>query len=225
MSKTFVKICDVRTPEVAAACAAAGADLVGLHCIWESPSEAKRRELNAIVESLQRRCQIVLVTRQTDVETVGAMAQALDWDYLQLHASWNRVGVVNLRTLMTHLGIAPKLIGVVSASESTPDAIRELEEVVDALLIDSSLRGGTGVRAGSDRLHRVISGVSRKPFLIAGGLRPDNVVDVVREFAPWGVDVQSGVERPDGTRQKDVALIKQFVRNVRMLGRTGPESE
>jgi len=217
MATTAVKICDVKTTEVAHACASAGVDLVGIHCIWNPPSASRRRELNGILEALQGRCQTVLVTRQTDLDIVRVMVEAHNWDYIQLHASWNREAVLSLREILSRLGQTAKLIGVVGASDSTPCAIANLEEVVDALLIDSSLRGGTGVLAGRDRLRELISRIERRPFLIAGGLRPENVVGVIREFRPWGVDVQSGVERPDGSRVKDLALIGEFVQNVKML--------
>ena len=69
--------------------------------------------------------------------------------------------------------------------------------------------GGTGLSFNP----QIAKGVSSKyPVLIAGGLTPDNVGDLIQEAKPWGVDVSSGVET-DG--KKDIRKIKYFIQTVR----------
>lgn len=53
-----------------------------------------------------------------------------------------------------------------------------------------------------------------KPYLLAGGLNPDNVGSAVAAMHPYGVDVSSGVERDSGTG-KDPEKMEVFVRAVR----------
>lgn len=53
-----------------------------------------------------------------------------------------------------------------------------------------------------------------KPYLLAGGLNPDNVGSAVAAMHPYGVDVSSGVERDSGTG-KDPEKMEAFVRAVR----------
>lgn len=53
-----------------------------------------------------------------------------------------------------------------------------------------------------------------KPYLLAGGLNPDNVGSAVAAMHPYGVDVSSGVERDSGTG-KDPEKMGAFVRAVR----------
>lgn len=53
-----------------------------------------------------------------------------------------------------------------------------------------------------------------KPYLLAGGLNPDNVGSAVAAMHPYGVDVSSGVERDSGTG-KNPEKMEVFVRAVR----------
>ena len=52
-----------------------------------------------------------------------------------------------------------------------------------------------------------------KPWLLAGGLSPNNIDKALERLEPWGVDVASGVEEKPG--QKDFEAIDQFVEAVR----------
>ena len=79
-------------------------------------------------------------------------------------------------------------------------------------MLDSKSRnvyGGTG-ETFDWQLAREVS--ARFSVIIAGGLTPTNVGQLVKEFHPWGVDVAGGVET-DG--QKDATKIKAFIEAVR----------
>jgi indole-3-glycerol phosphate synthase/phosphoribosylanthranilate isomerase len=54
-----------------------------------------------------------------------------------------------------------------------------------------------------------------RPFLLAGGLRPENAGEAVRRVRPGGLDVASGVESGPGV--KDREKIERFVRAVRSV--------
>ena len=83
----------------------------------------------------------------------------------------------------------------------------------DAVHFDAYVEGklgGTGVVAPWDLLEANRPDV---PFVLSGGLRPDNVAEAVRRLRPAGVDVSSGVEAEPGI--KDAAKLVAFVEAAR----------
>ena len=69
--------------------------------------------------------------------------------------------------------------------------------------------GGSGERLEAAAIPADMS----KPYVLAGGLNPDNVFAMLRVASPWGVDVASGIELSPGI--KDGALMRRFVEEVR----------
>ncbi|MEM2922147.1 MAG: phosphoribosylanthranilate isomerase, partial [Candidatus Bathyarchaeia archaeon] len=85
----------------------------------------------------------------------------------------------------------------------------------DAILVDSGNgHGGTG-RVHDWNISRRIYERCRLPFILAGGLNPNNVVDAIRAVRPYAVDVSTGVESFPG--KKDRVMIASFVRNAKVV--------
>ncbi len=109
-----------------------------------------------------------------------------------------------------------KVFAVKSEDELSQEAVRQRLEPyvgsVDALLIDAP-GGGTGHPFNWAAIS-VYKGEAARLGLelyVAGGLHADNVQELVKGYAPEGIDVSSGVET-DG--RKDIDKIRLFVGKV-----------
>jgi phosphoribosylanthranilate isomerase len=88
--------------------------------------------------------------------------------------------------------------------------------VPDALLVEGDSPaeyGGTGCLADWTRLARDRGVLADIPFILAGGLTPDNVTAAIETVRPDGVDVASGVESAPG--RKNAALVRHFIAAAR----------
>jgi phosphoribosylanthranilate isomerase len=194
-----VKICGICDAGAAAAAAAAGADLIGFH-FCDSERRVTPEEAKAIVDELDVRPRVVGVFIDEDPSEVRRIAEHVGLDLVQLHGSEAPgfdAGVPAMKVLKVRDGIVPDASGW-----------------DDPIMLDSwsrDQRGGTGRTWPWEAARSLIR--TRRVF-IAGGLEPGNVGTVVREFAPYGVDVSSGVE--SAVRVKSPQKIAAFVRAVRL---------
>jgi phosphoribosylanthranilate isomerase len=134
-------------------------------------------------------------------------------DFIQLHGSESpeRVSEVRARYGLPII----KAVGV--ADEEDVAALDLYAEVADQILVDAkppknaALPGGNGVAFD----WRLISARRwPKPWLLAGGLTPDNVAEAIALTGSQQVDVSSGVEAAPGV--KDAGLIRDFIAATRM---------
>jgi phosphoribosylanthranilate isomerase len=146
---------------------------------------------------------IVGVFADMDVAEVNDIADAAGLDLVQLSGEESPEYVRKVDR--------PVLKALHVAAETDAEALFERagEYRAAGFLLDTAsaaARGGTGqafdwaVAAEAGR---------RLPFLLAGGLTPENVAGAIREVEPWGVDVSTGVEKGG---KKDIEAIRAFIR-------------
>ncbi|MCL6602375.1 MAG: phosphoribosylanthranilate isomerase [Paenibacillus sp.] len=95
--------------------------------------------------------------------------------------------------------------------------IKDYAGSVHALLLDTydpEQKGGSGrtFAWGQIPAYKELAATLSLPLFVAGGLHPDNVGELLEGYAPYGVDVSSGVET-DGV--KDIAKMTAFVERVK----------
>lgn len=209
MAAVPVKICGLTRLEDVAACASAGAAYVGLNFFPKSPRYAApvlARELALAVPA--GIAKVGLVVNPEDALLADLLAK-LPLDIIQLHGSETPERVAEVRT---RFGLPViKAIGIATADDLPQ--IDAYAPVADQLLIDAKppkdapLPGGNGLTFDWQLLAR--RKYWQKPWLLAGGLTPENVAEAIRRTGARQVDVSSGVESAPGV--KDAARIAAFV--------------
>lgn len=207
-----VKICGIRTRADAAAAAAAGASYVGLVFYERSPRGLTIGDARWIAEGVPQSLTRVVLTVDAEDAALDAIVAAVPMEMLQLHGreSPERVAAVRDRYRLPVM----KAVGI--RGEEDLEALRDYEHTADQLLVDArppkagDRPGGTGTSFD----WRLIQGRAwRLPWMLAGGLTPENVAEAVRETGAEQVDVSSGVEAQPG--EKDAGRIAAFMHAAR----------
>jgi len=203
-----VKICGLRRLDDVAAVAAAGAAYAGFVFFAKSPRHltvaAARPLLLAVPEGLAK----VALTVDADDATLDAILAALPLDMLQLHGAEtpDRVAQVRARYGLPVM----KAVGVADAGDLA--AVFEYSLVADQVLIDAKPPKGAAIPGGNGVAFdwRLLAGRRwLRPWMLAGGLTPENVAEAIRLTGARQVDVSSGVESAPGV--KDAGRIAGFV--------------
>ena len=93
-----------------------------------------------------------------------------------------------------------------------PASLQVRYPTASGFLFDSNGVGEAGGTGQAFDWSRIPAGI-QKPFVLAGGLTPDNVFDAICATLPWGVDVSSGIESAPGIKDGD--KMRHFVEEVR----------
>jgi phosphoribosylanthranilate isomerase len=204
-----VKICGITSYEDAALALDAGADALGFNFFPPSPRYIESREANAIIRRLPPFTVTVgLFVNVERIESLEETVLTAGVQVIQLHGDEDPAYCRRLAKypLIKALRIGDKPV------ELNPDSYPVRAFLLDVR--DDLLFGGTGKSFD----WNLTQGIDRKrPIILAGGLRPDNVRAAIRVVRPYGVDVCSGVEREPG--KKDPVKLAEFMNEVRNVSR------
>lgn len=199
-----VKICGLCRPPDVKAAIDAGADFLGFVLYEKSPRHVDLETLSALTEHIPAGILKVGVVVNAAPATIAAAVKAGGLDVIQFHGD-ESAGALD------RFGLTPCWKAV--ALRHPRDLEMATQCPADRVLVDSisaNARGGTGQCCNWD-LAAELAG--RRPIILAGGLRPENVAEAVRAVHPWALDVSSGVERRPGV--KDHAAIRALIEQVR----------
>jgi phosphoribosylanthranilate isomerase len=206
---TKVKICGLKTQVALDAAFAGGADYVGLVFFPPSPRNVAPAAARALADKARGRAKIVALMVDPDDALIDTVVASAAPDLLQLHGEETPERAADIRSRWGR----PVMKAIkVETGEDARAALR-YRAAADLILFDaraptdSTRPGGNG--APFD--WRTLLGVKDQvPFMLSGGLTPDNVAEAIRATGAVIVDVSSGVESSPG--EKDPELIRRFLR-------------
>jgi phosphoribosylanthranilate isomerase len=198
----LVKICGVTTAKDAAMAADLGADAIGVNFWPGSKRYVDPGEAGPILAAIPKGVLKVGVFVNASADDVGRHIFGLGLDRAQLHGDEVADDYATVDPLHIVRAVRVRDAGSFAAEVGWKPAL---------WLYDAFVEGFGG--GGAPAPWPLIAARARRPFLLAGGLTPENVAEALRATHPEGVDVASGVERAPGV--KDAAKVAAFIAAAR----------
>jgi phosphoribosylanthranilate isomerase len=203
--RTRVKFCGFTRAGDVRLASELGADAVGFIFSPGSPRRLHAAQARAMRQALAPLVDAVALFLDNDPEEIRDVIRQVRPTLLQFHgdeedAFCRSFGVPYLKAIaMQGEGIDARTL-----QGRYPGAA--------GFLFDSHTPGGGGGSGRTFDWSRIPTGLN-KPYVVAGGLNPDNVFDAILATSPWGVDVCSGIESAPGVKDGD--KMRRFVEEVR----------
>lgn len=213
----LVKICGLSTPESIDTAIEAGADLIAFNFHPRSPRYVSLDQAAALAAHARGRVETVALVVNAEDGVLSAIRSAVEPDSWQFHGQETPERVRDVRAVWGRPVM--KAIGVSGPADLA--ALASFAPVADRLLLDAKPPKDAAYPGGHGQPFdwRVLSALPpHRPFMLSGGLTPENVGEAIRLVRGFGVnllgvDVSSGVESAPGI--KDPARIRAFVAAAR----------
>ena len=204
--RTRVKICGMTRSADAQTAAQLGVDAIGLVFYDKSPRNVTPDQARQICTGLPAFVTRVALFLDPEISLVNQVLETLDIDLIQFHGSETAEFCASFgRPYIKALGMA----GQNNLADLAVDY-----QGASGLLLDSHLSGAAG-GTGESFDWATIPEALRQSIILAGGLKPDNVAEAIRQVRPYAVDLSSGVEAEPGI--KDAALMAQLIKEVKRV--------
>jgi phosphoribosylanthranilate isomerase len=206
--RLYIKICGIRSRDMAEHVVAMGADAIGLVFYAPSPRFVTIEDAQSISAGLPNHIDRVALLVNASEAEIEEIVTHVNPTVLQFHGDEDAAFCERIATRFELRYW--KAIRV----NPTTDLLKCRVEFSSAekLLLDADARGLYG---GSGEVFdwSLIPSALRSEIILSGGLNAQNVASAIDKVQPWGIDVSSGVESSKGV--KDKALITEFIRAAR----------
>ena len=205
-----IKICGICQPDQGQAIAALGIKTLGFICVPSSPRYVTVNQVRQILEKLPPDIQTIGVFADASLETIEQVVLETGFTGIQLHGNESPEFCRAVKQALPNREIIKALR--IQSAESLQKAIAYYS-VIDTLLLDAyhpQQLGGTGKTLPWNDLKNFQPPC---PWLLAGGLNPDNVLTALESLHPDGIDLSSGVERSPG--DKDLEKVSQLLKTLK----------
>lgn len=212
MRRVRVKVCGITSPDAARHAVWAGADALGL-LFAPSPRRVSIETAHAIRQATAPFVDVVGVFVNAPVDDVLDTIENVRLTAVQLHGEESPDYVEDIRARSRVTVIKALRVRSQASLQSVSEYLHADAFLFDAF-VEGGAYGGTGHTFNWDLVNEAQqTGLLQRPWILAGGLNPENVEEAIRRCGPYAVDVSSGVEASPGV--KDKGRVEQFLRRVR----------
>ena len=210
MSEKRVKICGIKSEEIANHAIISNADYLGFIFYPQSPRNISFEESTAILNKVKNKISTVAVTVNPDDSMLNKIIE-IGFSMIQLHGTESIERVKEIKNLSSIKII--KSFGISNKSDLAKT--QSYEEIADYFLFDArpeekDLPGGNAKTFEWSTLNDY---TSKKEFFLSGGLNIENAETAVNSNQTNFFDVSSGVESSPGV--KDKQKISDFIRKIK----------
>jgi phosphoribosylanthranilate isomerase len=209
IKKPLVKICGLSTPETITAAIEAGADFIGFVFYPASPRHVEIEVAKYLCTQIPDHIEIVGLFVNPNDPTLQKVINEVPLTMIQLHGNERPSRVAEIKE---HFKL-PLIKAFSIENKNDLDKAFEYEGLIEWYLFDAkgeALPGGNGISFDWSILENYKSEI---PWMLAGGLTPENVNEALKTTTPNAVDVSSGVESSAGV--KDASKIRAFLKAVK----------
>ena len=213
-TKTLVKICGITSIDQAIRVAELGTNAIGIISVNESPryiTPENKKQIFKTLKDLYPNIERVSVVKNTPIDSI--IKNFLGEPYetiIQLHGDEDIDYCQKLKEKIPTVRLW-KAFRIKNKKDL--DKIKNYENFVDAILLDSWNRetyGGSGKKIEKKYLEDLSFS---KPWWLAGGISKEWINEIIREVRPNGIDISSSVETSPGIKDiEKVGLIMEEVR-------------
>ena len=206
---TKIKICGLSEPETLTTAIEDGADFIGLVFCEPSPRNIEIEVAKYLAKFIPNTLQTVGLFVEPSDEQLNNILNEVPLNMIQLHGNESPERVTEIKAKFK----LPVMKAIPISSSDDLKLIEQYEDTADWLLFDAKgekIPGGNGIAFNWNILKNY---QGAKPWMLAGGLTPDNVIEALSILSPNAVDVSSGVESNKGI--KDMNKIRSFLRAVK----------
>lgn len=208
-----VKICGITQPSQGEAIANLGATDLGFICVPASKRYVTPTQIQAVVQTLPPSINRIGVFANTTGSQICQVFTETGLTGVQLHGDESPEVCQQLRSRLPGEVEIIKAIRVKTSADL--DRANAYVRIVDTLLLDAyhpDQLGGTGQTLDWGALKQFSPDC---PWLLAGGLTPDNILDALKQINPTGIDLSSGVERSPG--DKDLVKVARLFEQLSLV--------
>ena len=198
-----IKICGLTNAKQAEQVAKLEADAIGLVFFPKSPRNVSTKIASEIVSAVKGKTITCGVFVDMEYDTILRVIEKTELDIIQLHGSESEEYIQSLRPT------GKKIIKVLKDATFADDVNKYS---ADAYLLELGKGALPGGNFQSWDWKRASNFGLDHPYILAGGISPNNIFDAIIKGNPQAIDVSSSVESSPGI--KDLDKVSELIEKV-----------